>query len=257
MLACRQIITASVFLLITCSARAELPGEGPRLGQDRISQAEIESGNLSLQEIRRAGLKMFSTPFNKRDGYGDGPMNPLNPTDPGGRPTLGGNGTFLRVNGLDGQTCLECHSIVSNASVPAKLGIGGVGGSVTNAIFQPTFIDVTDTLHIQQAGMDGRFINPPFLFGSGGIELLAKEMTVDLQNLKQYAQQNPGTPVKLETKGVDFGELVYDGVAFDVSAVTGVDADLVVRPFGRKGEFATVRSFDDARHDVPSGHAAG
>jgi hypothetical protein len=143
---------------------------------------------MSLDEIRSAGLKMFSTPFNKRDGYGDGPMNPLDTTGPGGRPTLGGNGTFLRVNGLDGQTCFECHSIVSNASVPAKLGIGGVGGSVTNAIFQPTFIDVTDTLNIEQAAMDGRFINPPFLFGSGGIELLAKEMTADLQALKQFAE---------------------------------------------------------------------
>jgi hypothetical protein len=201
---------------------------------------------MSLDEIRSAGLKMFSTPFNKRDGYGDGPMNPLDTTGPGGRPTLGGNGTFLRVNGLDGQTCFECHSIVSNASVPAKLGIGGVGGSVTNAIFQPTFIDVTDTLNIEQAAMDGRFINPPFLFGSGGIELLAKEMTADLQALKQFAEQNPGLPVQLETKGVDFGELVFDGVEFDVSGVEGIDADLVVRPFGRKGEFATVRAFDEA-----------
>lgn len=243
---CRQIITILATLPITLSLQAELPGEGPRLGHDRISQAAIESGSQSLQEIRSAGLKIFSTPFNKRDGYGDGPMNPLNTTDPGGRPTLSGNGVFLRVNGLDAQTCLECHSIVSNASVPAKLGVGGVGGSVTNAIFQPTFIDVTDTLHIDQAAMDGRFINPPFLFGSGGIELLAKEMTVDLQYLKLLAQQNPGTPVQLETKGIYFGELVYNGSELDTSGVEGIDGDLIVRPFGRKGEFATVRGFDDA-----------
>ena len=242
----RKIITALISFAITFSLQAELPGEGPRLGDDRISQARIESESMSLDEIRSAGLKIFSTPFNKRDGYGDGPMNPLDTIGPGGRPTLGGNGTFLRVNGLDGQTCLECHSIVSNASVPAKLGIGGVGGSVTNAIFQPTFIDVTDSLDIEQAAMDGRFINPPFLFGSGGIELLAKEMTADLQGLKQLAQQNPGLPVQLETKGIDFGELVYDGVEFDVSGVEGINGDLVVRPFGRKGEFSTVRGFDDA-----------
>jgi hypothetical protein len=241
----QRIITVLVLFTVTMSLQAELPGEGPRLGHDRISQAEIESGDLSLREIRLAGLKMFSTPFNKLDGYGDGPMNPLNTTDPGGRPTLSGNGTFLRVNGLDGQTCLECHSIVSNASVPAKLGIGGVGGSVTNAIFQPTFIDVTDSLDIEQAAMDGRFINPPFLFGSGGVELLAKEMTTDLQGLKQFAQQNPGMQVQLETKGVHFGQLVFDGNEFDLSGIEGIDGDLVVRPFGRKGEFATVRGFDD------------
>jgi hypothetical protein len=237
--------TAVVALLLSNLAYAQLPGEGPRLGYDRITQAEIESGAMSLHQIRVEGLKVFSTPFNKLDGYGDGPMDPSNTTDPGGRPTLQGNGTFLRVNGLDGQTCLECHSIVSNASVPAKLGVGGVGGSVTNAIFQPTFIDMTDTLHLEQAAMDGRFINPPFLFGSGGIELIAKEMTAELQALKQRAQQNPLTPIALETKGVSFGELLFDGANFDYSAVEGIDDDLVVKPFGRKGEFATVREFDD------------
>jgi len=238
-------ITALVTaLLITPSLQAELPGQGPRLGHHRVDQASIESGSMALDDIRRAGLKIFSTPFNKLDGYGDGPMNPANSKDPGGRPTLGDNGTFLRVNGLDGQSCLECHSIVSNASVPAKFGIGGVGGSVSNAIFQPTLIDVSDDLHLNQAAMNGRFINPPFLFGSGGIELIAKEMTSDLQALKDVARGNPGTAVELETKGINFGVLVYDGTSFDVTGVEGLDADLVVKPFGRKGEFATVRAFD-------------
>jgi len=240
-----RIAVLVAVLFFSLSIHAELPGEGPRLGDDRISQEEIESGHMSLNEIRRAGLTIFSTPFNKLDGYGDGPMDPTNTTDPGGRPSLAGNGTFLRVNGLDGQTCLECHSIISNATVPATLGIGGVGGSVTNAIFQPTFVDVSDNLHLEIAAMDGRFINPPFLFGSGGIELLAREMTTELQELKQLAQANPGLPIPLETKGVSFGELVYDGTGFDSSGVEGIDADLIVKPFGRKGEFATVRSFDE------------
>jgi hypothetical protein len=239
-----KITTIAVALLFGPSVQADLPGQGPRLGQDRIEQATIESGSLDLIDIRRAGLKIFSTPFNKLDGYGDGPMNPANVTQPGGRPTLGNNGTFLRVNGLDGQSCLECHSIISNASVPARFGIGGVGGSVSNAIFQPTLIDVSDDLDLKHAAMNGRFINPPFLFGSGGIELIAKEMTTELQGLKDLARQKPGQPVALETRGINFGVLVYDGVEFDVSAVEGIDADLVVRPFGRKGEFPTVRAFD-------------
>jgi len=233
-----------VALFLSGSLWAELPGEGPRLGNDRISHDEIASGELSLKQIRRAGLKVFATPFNKRDGYGDGPMDPADTTTPGGRPTLQNNGTFLRINGLDGQTCLECHSIVSNASVPARLGIGGVGGSVTNAIFQPTWLDVSDLLEQGEAAMDGRFINPPFLFGSGGIELLGKEMTAELQGLKAYAQANPGQVVQLETKGVQFGEIIFDGTAFDTSGIEGVDPDLIVRPFGRKGEFSTIREFD-------------
>ena len=240
----RSLVLAS--LLVAGAVAAELPGEGPRLGPDRITQADIESGRLNLKEIRQAGLVLFSTPFNRADGFGDGPMNPADTRLPGGRPTLGGNGTFLRVNGLDAQACLECHSIVSNASVPAELGIGGVGGGASHVLFRPTLIDVGDSLELGQAAMDGRFINPPFLFGAGGIELLAREMTAELHALKRLAMQTPGVPVALRTKGVDFGEIVYDGAEFDVSAVEGVDADLVVRPFGRKGEFTSVRAFGES-----------
>ena len=51
---------------------------------------------------------------------------------------------------------------------------------------------------------------------------------------------------QLDTKGVNFGSIVFDsGLGdFDVSNVEGIEHDLVVRPFGRKGEFATVRGFD-------------
>jgi hypothetical protein len=237
--------TAAAALVVFSSAAASantLPGEGPRLVEAgvTITQEAIEAEDLPLAEIQRQGLLVFSTPFNALDGYGDGPTDPTDPIAPGGRPTLQGNGTFLRVNGLDGQSCLECHSIVSNASVPARFGVGGIGGSVSNAIFQPTFIDVPRA----NTGFNGRFINPPFLFGSGGIQLLANEMTEDLQALAQRAALQPGTDVLLETKGVSFGVLRYQDGAYDLSRVEGVDADLVVRPFGRKGEFATVRGFD-------------
>jgi hypothetical protein len=133
------------------------------------------------------------------------------------------------VNGLDGQASLECHSIVSNRSIPARFGVGGVGGSVTNVMFQPKAIDVVQA----DTGFDGRFINPPFLFGSGGIQLLATEMTADLRALDAVAQANPGHSVALLTKGVDFGTIRYDGNVRDATGVRGVDSDLVVRAFGR------------------------
>jgi len=209
-----------------------------------ITQAQIEDRTVSLREIRRQGMLVFSTPFNRADGYGDGPLDRADPISPGGRPTLQDNGTFLRVNGLDGQSCLECHSIVSNATVPAVFGIGGVGGAVSNAMFQPTTIDPDDDRGAGFADFDGRFINPPFLFGSGGIQQLAVEMTARLQALKNRAQSRPGQRVRLVAKGVDFGEIVFREGNFDLSGVEGIDEDLVVRPFGRKGEFATVRDFD-------------
>ena len=235
------------FLAIVCvgvALAAEAPpGEGPAMGDDRISQQQIESGRMGLREIRQAGLRVFSMSFNRWDGYGDGPFVSA---DPDQRPTLQGNSMFLRVNGLDAQSCLECHSLVSSASVPPTLGIGGAGGSNSNAIIMPTAIDVADLDDLDGvADFDGRFANPPFLFGVGGVELLAAEMTMDLQALKTRALEQPGVTVELVTKGVSFGRVRADLQGdLDTSEIEGIDHDLVVRPFGRKGEFATTREFD-------------
>ena len=220
--------------------------EGPNLGDHRIDHARIIDGSLSRRQLRAEGLRIFTTPFNRLDGYGDGPMNPEDTLSAGGRPTLGGNGTYLRVNGLDAQTCLECHTQISAATIPPKLGIGGVGGSAANAIILPTQIDTADLQDGDgEAGFNGRFANPPFLFGASGVELLALEMTEDLLALRDQAISRPGDRIALVTKGVRFGSIVADANGeLDTSAVEGVDDDLIVRPFGRKGEFATTRDFD-------------
>jgi hypothetical protein len=232
--------------MIPVSDAAGLIGEGPRLGpmKSRTIQAEVESARLSLKELRHAGFKMFTTPFNKFDGFGDGPLDPLDTTSPGGRPTLQNNGTYLRVNGLDSQTCLECHSIVSTATVPFTMGFGGAGGINSSAMFQPRFIDVEDASKKGFAEFDGRLINPPALFGTGGVQLVAREMTADLQQLKAIALANPGMQIALQTKDVNFGTIVADiHGSLNTSGVKGVDTDLVIRPFGRKGEFSSVRQF--------------
>jgi hypothetical protein len=212
----------------------------------RPTQEAIAAGEVPFDEVRIAGLRMFTTPFNRLDGYGDGPMDPADTVTPGGRPTLQGNGTFLRVNGLDAQTCLECHSFVSAATSPPTLGIGGFGGSNANAIIAPTDMDPANLDDLNgKARFNGRFANPPFVFGAGAVELLGLEMTAELQALRTQALENPGTDVDLIVKGVDFGILRADAAGnLDFSAVQGVDDDLVVKPFGRKGEFATIRDFD-------------
>jgi hypothetical protein len=227
-------LACAALLAVLASGAAALVAhaEGPALGPVRITQAMIENGELELLELRREGRRIFSTPFNRADGRGDE------------RPMLGDNGTILRVNGLDSQSCLECHSVISNATIPARFGVGGVGLMVQNAIAGPTFIDVADSAGAGFATFDGRLINPPFLFGAGGVELVGKEMTRDLQQLRRFAEENPGQVVQLLTKGIDFGSIVHDGETLDTSGVVGIEPDLVVRPFGRKGEFETIRAFD-------------
>ncbi len=213
---------------------------------DRITQDEIASGERSLDEILDAGLTMFSQRFTTVHGFGDGPLDVVDTVMPGGRPTLGGNGLLLRINGLDGQSCVECHSVIRADEVPPVFGVGGVGGAVSNAMIMPTEIDPADLEDFDgNAAFNGRVANPPFVFGLGAVELLGIEMTEDLQALAAEAIDNPGTVVELVTKGISFGSVVADGFGeLDTSAVEGINPDLVVRPFGRKGEFATARDFD-------------
>lgn len=262
------IRTACALALIGPSVSAATP-EGPALGADRISQEQITSGALSLDEIRLAGRLMFITAFNKLDGYGDGPPGetPEQRRQLGRRTTLQANGAFLRVNGLDAQTCLECHSIVSAARRPFTFGVGGVG-SVNNVVIGflgASFVNANDDPHqvkdpdglgsTGRRNINGRIINPPFVFGAGGIELLGKEMTRDLQALRTSLRANER--IELLTKGVSFGTLSADKHGEVLTSpegqalgVVGIDADpdsptfLVVQPFGRKGEADTTRTFD-------------
>ena len=238
------------------TARTAGVGIRPNLGERAARFDDEKLGRATVGELRQAGAMLYTTPFNKADGMGDGPgINRDEPRDSSvpeaGRPTLQGNGTFLRVNGLDSQTCLECHGIVDNAFVPAITGIGGQAGIANSVSFRPLEIDVTDRRGLSHgelgtAFFDGRLINPLANLGLGGVQLVAKEMTQELQALRARALATPGLEIALVTKGIDFGTLIADAAGgLDTSGVEGIDEDLVVRPFGRKGDFSSVGAFDD------------
>ena len=245
------------------------------------SRSELERASVDKRqdlgymfEDRRDGMLTFSVPATAVDGFGDGPFDgdPDNTVPAGHRPTLQGNGTFLRVNGLDAQSCNECHTIVRQSTEPPTLGIGGVGGLVQSAIILPSMIDVADSQddrtryaggHDPDIGMsfdgsadfNGRLANPPFLFGGGGVEALGKEMTANLQRVLRRARRAPpGTIHPLDTHGVSFGFVVAQGGGEVSLSPEGIGPEhiegvapedvLVVRPFGRKGENPSMRDFD-------------
>ena len=73
-------MAASIIIAAGTFFAAVVHAETPALGspESRITQQEIEAG-MALLDVRTAGLKVFSTPFNHLDGFGDGPMDPQNP----------------------------------------------------------------------------------------------------------------------------------------------------------------------------------
>ena len=281
------VVTCACITTLGASAQAIHDDESAQADRRPLNWEDVDPNSLAarlgspsrsgslLDQVRALGMLVFTTPFTKEDGFGDGPFDPLetDSTLPGHRPTLQANRSFLRVNGLDAQSCNECHTIVRHGTKPPTLGIGGVGGLVNTALILPSLIDVADSADDRVAFVpghepdlplvfdgvadyNGRFANPPFLFGGGGVELLAKEMTSDLQELLKEARlASAGTVTQLDTHGVHFGsiltldefgtvELHLEGIGpEDPDSVTPEEA-LVVRPFGRKGENFSMRDFD-------------
>lgn len=271
---CRHLMALVCLSATSLFAQVDVGPAHPEIPSFNDIINDYNNGHLQLKDLRRMGLSVFSTPFNTFDGLGDGPFDPTETETLmfGQRPTLQGNGLFLRINGLDAQSCNECHTILSNRTRPPTLGLAGVGGVVQNAIIMPSLIDVADSMDdrvVYQnshnpdlplvfdgvADYNGRFANPPFLFGGGGVELLGKEMTRNLQEYLALARESPaGVTISLDTHGVNFGSITSLGkgeVQLDVEGIGPEDITdvppeevLVVRPFGRKGENFSMRDFD-------------
>lgn len=181
-----------------------------------ITQDMIKSGNVPLDVIFQQGMQVFTTPFNRYDGLGDGHLGARGDrAEEGKRPSVIPSSVDLpypfprRVNGSDAQACLECHFVGSNDEIPARFLVGGVGGVGATAMPMGTEFDIADQQNNGHASFNGRVINPPFVFGSGGLELLAMEMTTDLHAIKAQAKQdeNIGQWYDLETHGINFGKI--------------------------------------------------
>ncbi|ANM31388.1 hypothetical protein ABI59_20135 [Acidobacteria bacterium Mor1] len=193
---------------------AEAVDPGRSLRSTRISQQEIDQGRWTVEELFAVGGRVFDATFTIADGLGDG-------------------GGLLRVHrgergGPDAFGCRDCHF---------RGGPAGSGDASANAY-------LTGDGATQRSALSR---NPPSLAGAGLVELLAAEMSRELQAIRtrlaeQASRSGESARGKLTALGVEFGWLTVgaDG-RLDAKEVEGVDADLVLRPFGRKGRFATLR----------------
>jgi cytochrome c peroxidase len=143
---------------------------------------------------------------------------------------------FNRSSGPDSNSCSGCHNLPR---------IGGGGDNVANVFVLAQLNDFTEDISPSTA--DER--NTLGMWGSGAIEMLAREMTADLQALRRQALQQAaatGQPVTLPlvTKGISFGQVTAkpDG-STDDSGIGGVDKDLIIKPFHQKGVVISVRQF--------------
>ncbi|EAS49605.1 hypothetical protein SI859A1_00258 [Aurantimonas manganoxydans SI85-9A1] len=217
-------------------AMAQEPTWSERAIRQRIDPATL-AGPLSaeaLAELTEQGRALFEARFTILDGAGrPNATQAIVPT----RSRRPAEHAFQRLAGPDANACSSCH----NEPVA-----GGAGGFVANAFVSEGFESAEfDTLDPQFSNERGT----NHLFGAGLIELLAREMTVDLTAARAEALKEArasGTEVRrnLTSKGVDFGRITAlpDG-SVDLGELDGVDDDLVVRPFTQKGVMTSLRQF--------------
>src|SRR5579862_1361309 len=199
-----------------------------------LNEADIEAGKVPLEQIRDFGKLLFSARFTKLDGAGRPAATSA--TIPTHRPA-GEVPSFFRTSGPEADSCAGCH---------AQPIAGGSGDFVANVFVSPQENEFDfDTIEPELSMERGT----TSIFGAGLIELLAREMTVELQHEERVAMAQArlsGQPVRvaLSSKGVSFGAMTCQPDGFlDTKELQGIDPDLMVKPFGQKAVWSSLRHF--------------
>ncbi|MEK7708547.1 MAG: di-heme oxidoredictase family protein [Pseudomonadota bacterium] len=233
------------------------------LGKEVSVQNHLRDGdefNMKVRKLIGHGKLLFGANWTNQEG--------------GGRPLTKGTGSpltdsssplvfprnFNRISAPDTNSCSGCHN---------KPRIGGGGEIVTNAFitgqrFDFATFDHNDTTPTRGAlDEEGKFVqqqtiansrNTLGLFGSGYIEMLSRQMTTDLQKIRDSITS--GRNAELISKGVSFGTLArnQDG-SWNTSDVNGLLASslvsdgadnppsLIIKPFHQAGGVVSLRQF--------------
>jgi hypothetical protein len=182
----------------------------------RVPEAEIEAGAWTPEQLFRVGAQLFDLTFTPEMGFGGKDLPAIARFQRG------------RRGGPDARRCAACH---------LRGGPAGSGDAADNA-----YLDGDGDA--QSSALER---NPVALAGVGLVELLAREMNAELAGQRDAlieAAKAAGAPRRAEVsaKGVAFGtiEVRPDGT-LDTSGLRGVDPDLVIKPFGWKGNLPTLR----------------
>lgn len=254
-------------LLFVCLvAVALLPaGRAAEIGREVSVPTHLQDGEefqVSLKNLIDHGKRLFTAVWTVQEGGGrpltKGTGAPLSdPFDPLVFPR-----NFNRVSAPDANSCAGCHN--------APFGLPGAGGDIVANVFVlgqrfdfATFDHAETTPTKGAVDEQGQFVTLQTIansratlgmFGSGFIEMLARQMTADLQAIRDATP--PGGSNPLVSKGISFGVIARDGNGnWDTSAVEGLPAvsltttgpnnppSLIIRPFHQAGRVVSLREF--------------
>lgn len=255
-----SVIIASVLLASTLSAYAQ---NRPEIGREVAIPHHLQDAeefDTPITDLITYGRKLFTAHFTREEGAGrpltKGTGAPL--SDPNSPLTFPRNNN--RISGPESNSCSGCHN----------QPIAGGAGDLSNNVFVlgqrfdfATF-DANDILSTRGA-MDERgraatlqsIANSratPDMFGSGYYEMLARQITADLQSIRNRLR--PGQRTRLASKGILFGVLARntDG-SWNTSAVEGLPPEstasadaqhppsLLILPFSQAGATVSLRVF--------------
>ena len=208
----------------------ELAADAPIVPQS-IEQSDINGGSLDFATISEHGELLFIAKFNRCDGQGrpettgGGDKRAMPTFSEEGVPLNAGQIAKLRTSAPDADSCAGCHN---------EPEAGGAGDFVANVFVLAQVLDPV-TLSVGPLRSNDR--NTLGMHGAGPIEMLAREMTADLQAQRAGLPDGVHT---LTTKGVDF-EIEISGGA--VVEAEGIDHDLIVKPFHQAGKVISLREF--------------
>jgi cytochrome c peroxidase len=226
---------------------------------ERLQDGQEFSSPLS--KVLAIGAEIFKANWTSQEG--------------GGRPLTKGNGNpllatsaplvfprnFNRISAPDANSCFGCHSgPVSGGNGDIVANVFVLGQRFDFASFDGNLVataSATDEsgklASLNQISNSRATLG---MFGSGFIEMLARQMTGELRALRNTLA--PGQSVALASKGINFGSLARnaDGT-WDTSGVTGIPApslvsssaavppSLIIRPFHQAGNVISIRQFSN------------
>lgn len=264
---CPRAIVSIVIAGLSCALLAAQTRQASHIGQE-VSiprhMADDEEFNLPAKDLIDYGKKLFMANWTDQEG--------------GGRPLTKGTGTALsdpskplvgarawnRISGPDANSCYGCHN--QPYGIPGGSGDFVTGVFVLAQRFDFATLDRNDSLP-EKGAVDeegnpvtiqniGNLRATTGMFGAGYLEMLARQMTAELQAIRDSLQLGQTKP--LITKGVSFGQLTRrkDG-SWDTSKVEGLPRasivastpvdrpNLILRPWHQASNVVSLREFSN------------